>query len=108
MINAVTERTHLPASAVDYLVTDAGNTPDSSWYMSLNQGPATARSWVAGHDGTDLRHPGQLSTAQQAADAKRRRDLKAQQLRIERNFKCLATAFTPAAVNRCNRKFPTS
>lgn len=106
MIRAVSERTRMSPNAVDYLVTDAGNIPDSSWYMFLNQGPARVRQWTATRTGTDLRHPGDPSQALKAANAKRERELRRQQLRQQRHFKCITRAFTPAAYSRCDRKFP--
>jgi hypothetical protein len=106
MIRAVAERTHMSPNAVDYLVTDADNEKDSAWYMFLDQGPARVRQWVTTRSGTDLRHPGEPSQLQKAATAKRERDLKRQQERQARHFKCIAKAFTPAAYSRCDRKFP--
>jgi hypothetical protein len=106
MVRAVAERTRMSPNAVDYLVTDADNETDSAWYMFLDQGPARVRQWVTTHNGTDLRHPGEPSQALKAATAKRERELKRQQQRQARHFKCIAKAFTPAAYTRCDRKFP--
>jgi hypothetical protein len=106
MIRAVAERTRMSPNAVDYLVTDADNDRDSAWYMFLDQGPARVRQWTATTSGTDLRHPGELSQTAKDANAKRERDLKRQQQKQERHFKCIAKAFTPAAYSRCDRKFP--
>jgi hypothetical protein len=106
MIRAIAERTHMSPNAVDYLVTDADNEPDSAWYMFLDQGPARVRQWVATKTGTDLRHPGEPSQVQKDANAQRERELKRQQARQARHFKCIAKAFTPAAYSRCDRKFP--
>ena len=106
MIRAVTERTHMSANAVDYLVTDADNEPDTAWYMFLDQGPARVRQWVGTKTGTDLRHPGEPSQLQKAATAKLQRNLKRQAQRQARHFKCVAKAFTPAALARCDRRFP--
>jgi hypothetical protein len=106
MIRSVSERTHMSADAVDYLVTDADNEKDNAWYMFLDQGPARVRQWVATSAGTDLRHPGEPSQLQKDAEAQRQRELERQQKRQERHFKCIAKAFTPAAYSRCDRKFP--
>jgi hypothetical protein len=106
MIRAVSERTHMSPDAVNYLVTDADNDKDSAWYMFLNQGPARVRQWTATSNGSDLRHPGELSQTAKDANAARERELKRQQRRQERHFKCIAKAFTPAAYSRCDRKFP--
>jgi hypothetical protein len=107
MIRAVTERTRMSANAVDYLVTDADNDKDAAWYMFLDQGPARVRQWVATSDGTDLRHPGEPSQTQKAADAKRLREQKRQLRREQRHLNCITHAFTPAEYSRCERKFPT-
>jgi hypothetical protein len=106
MIRAVTERTHMSADAIDYLVTDADNDKDTAWYMFLDKGPARVRQWVATRDGSDLRHPGEPSQAQKDATAKQQREFKAQQRRSERRVNCLSKAFTASAVRRCDRKFP--
>jgi hypothetical protein len=106
MVRAVGERTHLGPDAVNYLVTNAGGPADSAWYMALDKGPATVRQWVATSSGADLRHPGVLSQSQQAANAKLKRSILARVHQAELNAKCLGHAFTAAAVNRCNRKFP--
>jgi hypothetical protein len=106
MIRAVSERTHMSPNAVDYLVTDADNDKDSAWYMFLNQGPARVRQWTATSNGSDLRHPGELSQTAKDANAAREREFRRQQKRQERHFKCIAKAFTPAAYSRCDRKFP--
>lgn len=106
MIRAVTERTHMSANAIDYLVIDADNEKDTAWYMFLDQGPARVRQWVATSGGTDLRHPGDPSQVQKAATARFQRNLKRQAQRQARHFKCVAKAFTPAAFARCDRRFP--
>ena len=106
MIRAVSERTRMSPNAVDYLVTDADNENDSAWYMFLDEGPARVRQWVASSKGTDLRHPGEPSQAQKDATAKREREFKRQQQRIQRRSECFSRAVTPAAYARCDRKFP--
>lgn len=106
MIRAVSERTHMSANAVDYLVIDAGNDRETAWYMFLDQGPARVRLWVATSNGGDLRHPGELSQAQKDANAKRERAFRRQQQRVARHVRCITHAFTPAAYARCDRKFP--
>jgi len=110
MVRTVTERTGLPASAVDYVAQSFTTSGEHSWFMSLDQGPARARQWVAAPDGSDLRHPGEPSIAQKQADAKRRRDLARQQRRFRRNLAlrtaCLRKATDALAAARCVQRFP--
>jgi hypothetical protein len=111
MIRTVSERTGLPPSAVDYVAEDFTNAAtERNWYMSLDQGPARLRQWVAAPDGSDLRKPGEPSLAQRQADAKRRRDLARQQRRFKRNLAlrtaCLSKATDALAAARCVQRFP--
>ena len=111
MIRSVTERTHQPASAVDYVSEDFTNTAtERNWYMSLDQGPARLRQWVAAPDGSDLRHPGDPSLAQRQANARLRRNLARQQRRLKRNLAlrtaCLRKATDALAAARCVQRFP--
>jgi hypothetical protein len=111
MIRSVTERTHQPASAVDYVAEDFTNTAtERNWYMSLDQGPARLRQWVAAPDGSDLRHPGEPSAAQRQASSRLRRDLARQQRRLKRNIAlrtaCLRKATDALAAARCVQRYP--
>jgi hypothetical protein len=111
MIRTVVERTRLPASAVDYVAESFTNVAtERNWFMSLDQGPARLRQWVAAPDGSDLRKPGEPSVAQRQADAKRRRDLARQQRTFKRNLArrsaCLSKATDALAAARCVQRFP--
>jgi hypothetical protein len=110
MVRAVAERTRLGAGAVDYVAMSFSGTGERSWYMSLDQGPARTRSWIAAADGSDLRKPGELSRAQKDADAKRKRKLEAEQRRFQRQAArrsaCLSKATSAIAAARCVQRFP--
>jgi hypothetical protein len=111
MIRSVSERTRLPASAVDYVSEDFTNTAtERNWYMALDQGPARLRQWVAAPDGSDLRHPGEPSLAQRQATAKIRRNLALQQRQFKRRLAlrtaCLRKATDALAAARCVQRFP--
>jgi hypothetical protein len=111
MIRSVLERTHLPASAVDYATQDfTGDAATRSWYLFLKEGPARLRQWVAAPDGSDLRHPGEPSIAQRRADAKRKRELARQQRRLKRTLAlrtaCLRKATDAVAAARCVQRYP--
>jgi hypothetical protein len=111
MIRGVLERTRLPASAVDYVTQDFTNdAAGRSWYLFLKQGPAKLRQWVAAPDGSDLRHPGEPSTAQRQADAKRQRDFQRQQRRLKRTLAlrtaCLRKAADAVAAAHCVQRYP--
>jgi hypothetical protein len=109
MLKAVAERTRMSPDAVDY-VTMSFSSSDPQWYMSLDQGPARVRQWVAAPDGTDVRKPGELSQAVKDADAKRRRKLEAEQRRFQRQLArrsaCLNKAQDATAAGRCIERFP--
>jgi hypothetical protein len=110
MVRAVAERTRMSPSAVDYVTQSFSGTGERSWYMSLDQGPARVRAWIAAGDGSDLRRPGELSQAQKDADAKRKREFEAQQRRFQRQLKrrtaCLSKAKDATAAGRCIQRFP--
>jgi hypothetical protein len=110
MVKAVAERTRMSPDAVDYVTMSFGGSGEPQWYMSLDQGPARVRQWVAASDGTDVRKPGELSQAQKDADAKRKREFEAQQRRykrqLERRSACLSKARDATAAGRCIERFP--
>jgi hypothetical protein len=110
MVKAVAERTRLGTGAVDYVTMTFSGTGERSWYMSLDQGPARTRAWIAAADGSDLRKPGELSQAQKDADAKRKREFEAQQRRYQRQLKrrsaCLSKAQDATTAARCIQRFP--
>jgi hypothetical protein len=110
MVRAVTERSGQPAEAVDYVTMSGSGTGERTWYMSLSQGPARVRQWVAAPDGTDLRKPGELSQAQKDADRARRQKYEREQRQFQRTLKrrtaCLQKAGTADAAARCIQRFP--
>jgi macrodomain Ter protein organizer (MatP/YcbG family) len=110
MVKAVAERTRLGEDAVDYVTMSFSGTGERSWYMSLDEGPARTRSWIAAADGSDLRKPGELSQVQKDADAKRKRQYEAEQRRFNRQLKrrsaCLSKARDATSAARCIQRFP--
>ena len=110
MVRSVAERTGLTVDAVDYVTTSFSGTGEHGWYMSLNQGPARVRQWIAAADGSDLRKPGELSRAQQDENARQRRRIEAEQSRIKRVLArrraCLIKARDVYAASRCVERNP--
>jgi hypothetical protein len=110
MVRAVAERTRLGEDAVDYVSMSASGDAVQNWYMSLDEGPARTRAWIAAADGSDLRKPGELSQVQKDADAKRKREFEAEQRRfhrqLERRSACLSKARDATAAARCIERFP--
>jgi hypothetical protein len=110
MVKAVAERTRMSPDSVAYVTMSFPEGVDPQWYMSLDQGPARVRQWVAAADGTDVRKPGELSQAQKDADAKRKRELEAEQRRfkrqLERRSACLSKAQDANDAARCIERFP--
>jgi hypothetical protein len=109
MVRAVAERTRLGTDAVDYVTMSFSGGGERNWYMSLDEGPARTRAWIAAADGTDLRKPGELSQAQKDADAKRKREFEAQQRRFKRQLRlrsaCLSKAQDATSAARCIQRF---
>jgi hypothetical protein len=109
MARTVAERTGLGVDAVDYVTMNVSAGLEPTWYMSLKEGPATARQWVAAPDGTDVRKPGEPSRAMKRADARRRRalarDTNRQQRLILAQTKCLQKATTADAAARCISRY---
>jgi hypothetical protein len=110
MVKIVAERTRLGEDAVDYVTLSFSGSGPRSWYMSLDQGPARVRAWIAAPDGTDVRRPGELSREQKDADAKRKREYEAEQRRFQRQSArrsaCLQKARDATAAARCIERFP--
>jgi hypothetical protein len=110
MVKAVAERTGMSPDAVDYVTMSFSGGIDPEWFLSLDQGPARLREWVAAADGTDVRKPGELSQAQKDANARTKRRLEAQQRRfrrqLERRSACLHKARDATAAGRCIERFP--
>jgi hypothetical protein len=111
MVRAVAERTGQPEEAVDYVALSGSGAAavERTWYMSLSQGPARVRQWVAAEDGTDLRKPGELSQKQKDADRARREKYEREQREFQRKLKrrsaCLQKARTADAAGRCIQRF---
>jgi hypothetical protein len=112
MLKLVVAKTGLPPSALDYVTTSFSRDSPTTWYLSLKQGPARTRLWIAESDGTDIRKPGELSSADKAkiaadnrrSDAARRKLERAQrrlQLVIRRRTSCINKARDAAGVARC-------
>ena len=116
MLKLVVAKTGLPTSALDYVTTSFSKDSPTNWYLSLKQGPARTRQWIAESDGTDIRKPGELSSADKAkiaadkrrSDAARRKFERAQQrlqLIIRRRTSCINKARDAAGVARCVGKY---
>jgi hypothetical protein len=105
MIRALQEREQISPDAVDYVTNSYLIDDTSDWFMALDQGPARVRQWVAAPDGRDLRHPGELSTAQRQQQAQQRRDAQKQQRQVQRLSNCLTAARSAEAVQRCYARF---
>jgi hypothetical protein len=105
MIRALEEREQISPDAVDYVTNSYLIDDTSDWFMALDQGPARVRQWVAAPDGRDLRHPGELSTAQRQQQAQQRRDAQKQQRQVQRLSNCLTAARSAEAVQRCYARF---
>ena len=109
MVKAVAKKTGLPASAVDYVTVTFDKTNPATWYMALKQGPARLRQWVAEPDGSDLRKPGEPSTADKRKRRAERLAFERQQRRLQltlaRRSKCLSRARDADAVNRCLERY---
>jgi hypothetical protein len=110
MVRSVAERTRLGAEAVDYVTITFAGSGVHNWYMSLNQGPARVRQWIAEPDGSDLRKPGELSQAQKDENDRQRRSIEAEQRRIKRVLArrraCLLKAHDVFTAQRCIERFP--
>lgn len=103
MLRIVAKRTELGANAVDYVTLSVSgeSARDRTWFLSLKQGPARVRQWIAANDGSDVRKPGEPSAAQKAADAKRQRAYERQQRIFKRRSACLSRATTAEQLQRC-------
>lgn len=116
MLKLVVAKTGLPPSALDYVTTSFSKTSPTTWYMSLKQGPARTRSWIAEANGTDVRKPGELSSKDRRriaadkarSDAARRtfeRRQRRLQLVIRRRTNCLNKAANARDVSRCVQRY---
>ena len=116
MLKLVLAKTGLPPSAFDYVATTFSKDVKPTWYMSMKQGPVRVRSWIAEPDGTDIRRPGELSTAdkrKQAATARKnaayqrqiQRRIRHTQAVLKRRQRCITKAADAAGVSRCLEKY---
>jgi hypothetical protein len=109
MARAVVARTELGAGAVDYVTLSPLGLGEPTWYLFMKQGPARDRQWAAAMDGSDLRHPGDLSKSQKAANARAKGRAEAEQRRIRRAIArqnaCLRKATDAQAAARCVQRF---
>jgi hypothetical protein len=116
MLKLVVAKTGQTPSALDYVTTSFSATSPTTWYMSLKQGPARERAWIAESNGTDIRKPGELSSKDRrriAADkrrsdaARRKFELRQRhlQLVIRRRTNCLNKANDAGDVSRCVERY---
>jgi hypothetical protein len=117
MLRAVMERTGLTSAAFDYAATSFSENSKTTWYMAMKRGPARVRQWVAEADGTDVRKPGELSSAdkKRQADTARenariqreaRRRVRHIQAVVKRRNRCITRAADAVAVSKCIEKNP--
>jgi hypothetical protein len=104
-VRGMAEKSGQSPDAVDYVTNSYLTEDDSDWYIALDQGPARVRQWVAEPDGRDVRHPGELSTAEKQDQARQQREYERQQQRAQRFSQCMSSVRTQADVDRCYRKF---
>ena len=122
MAKAMAERTGLSVDAVDYVTMSISDNGPQTWFMALKPGfgGATQKDWIAEADGSDLRHPGDLSQRMKQEQAKIKRDTERQQKKIMRDVEreqhriarilekrsaCLSKATTAARAARCIERY---
>lgn len=111
MVKAMAERTGLSTDAVDYVTMSIAKDGPQTWFMSLRDGfgGATQNDWLAEADGSDLRHPGDLSRQMRQEQAKIKRDTEREQKRItrilEKRSACLSKAVTAERASRCIERY---
>ena len=111
MLRLVVEKTGLPTSAIDYVTTSVSNNPNvkQTWYLAMKEGPARVRQWIAEADGTDIRRPGELSTADKRRNRRQRlqfeRAQRRLQLTIRRRTRCIQRAPDATAISRCLERY---
>jgi hypothetical protein len=107
MLRLVVARTGLPASAIDYVTTTFSDNPNvkRTWFLALKEGPARTRQWVAEANGTDIRRPGELSTADKRRNRRQRLDFERRQRQLQttirRRTRCIQRARDATAVSKC-------
>jgi len=116
MLKLVLAKTGLSPKAFDYAATSFSEKSKTTWYMSMKEGPARVRSWIAEADGSDVRRPGELSSADKRAQAetarrnadyqrKIQRQVRHTQAVIKRRTRCINRARDAAGVSRCLEKY---
>jgi hypothetical protein len=117
MLKAVVAKTGLTPAAFDYAATSFSENSKTTWYMAMKDGPARVRQWIAEADGSDVRKPGELSTAdkKRQADTARenariqrqaRRRVRHIQAVIKRRNRCISHAADAGQVSKCIERFP--
>src|SRR5206468_1774251 len=87
MLKLVVAKTGLSPAAVDYTATSFSENSKTTWYMSMKEGPARVRSWIAESDGSDIRRPGELSAADKKRNAETARRNAAYQQQVQRQIR---------------------
>ena len=105
MLKAVVAKTGLSPAAFDYVATTFSKDSPTEWFMSMKQGPARVREWVAAADGSDVRRPGEPSAGDKARQAANARALRHTQLMIKRRTNCINRAHDATAVTRCTERY---
>ena len=112
MLDEVVRKTGLTPAALDYVATSFSKDSKTTWYMAMKKGPARVRQWMAEEDGSDVRKPGEPSTADKrrmAANERRQRQIQAEvrrtQVIIQRRARCMSKARDATAVARCVEKY---
>ena len=117
MLKAVVAKTGLTPAALDYASLSFSENSKPTWYMAMKTGPARVRQWIAEADGSDIRRPGELSSAdkRKQADTARenariqreaRRRVRHIQAVIKRRNRCLQHANDAQAAAKCLERFP--
>lgn len=107
MLRLVMAKTRLPASAADYVTTTFSDNPNvkRTWFLAMKEGPARTRQWVAEADGSDVRKPGELSTADKRRNRRQLREFARRHRRIQttirRRTRCIQRARDATAVAKC-------
>jgi hypothetical protein len=117
MLKAVVAKTGLTPAAFDYAATSFSENSKTTWYMAMDRGPARVRQWIAEADGSDVRKPGEMSSA----DKKRQADTARENARIQRQIqrrqrhiqavikrrnRCISRATRAEQVSKCIERFP--
>jgi hypothetical protein len=116
MLKAVVAKTGLTPAAFDYTATSFSENSKTTWYMAMKRGPARVRQWIAEADGSDIRRPGELSSAdkKRQADTARanariqrqvQRRVRRTQAVIKRRTRCMNRAKDAAQVSKCIERF---